>query len=101
MKKILAVTSVAFMLASGVAFAQTQPAPAGDPNAADKLQSISDPAVMTPFYTDASMATLRTDDEIKAAWAALTAEQQTTMTAECQAATSIKQQEFCGKIQPQ
>lgn len=100
MKKILAATSIAFMLASGVAFAQTDPAkPATDPGAADKQNSLEDPTVMAPFYTDNTMGALRPDAELAAAWKAMSADQQAAMKEQCKTTESVKAKEFCGKIE--
>jgi hypothetical protein len=100
MKKILAVTSIAFMLAGGAAFAQTDPAkPATDPAASDKLMSLDDPAVMAPFYTDNTMSAFRPDAEMAAAWKAMSADQQAAMKEQCKTTESVKAKEFCGKIE--
>lgn len=97
MKKILSVTAIAFMLASGAAVAQ-QSTTTGDPAASDKQMSIEDPAVVGPFFTDESMTTLRGEDEFKAAWSAMSADDQTAMKEQCKSTTSIKLKEFCGTV---
>lgn len=100
MKNILAITSVAFLLASGAAMAQTDAGSANpDTTTSDKQMSIEDPAMMAPFYTDATMSTLRAEAELKAAWDAMTADQQTQMKKDCETATSVKGKEFCGKVE--
>jgi hypothetical protein len=80
------------ILASGAAYAQTSttadPA-ASDPAAADKMK---------PFFSDEAMTTMRSDDEIKAAWAAMSADNRKMMKDECEKTDSTKSAEFCGKI---
>lgn len=99
--KFLAAAAVTLMLASGAAYAQTSttanPAPS-DPAAADKMKPLDDPMMMKPFYSDEAMTTMRSDDEIKAAWAAMSADNQKMMKDECGKTDSTKFAEFCGKI---
>ncbi|QPC92093.1 hypothetical protein [Mesorhizobium sp. INR15] len=45
--------------------------------------ALDDPAKMTPFFTDAGMKTMKSDDEFKAAWMALTEEDRASMTKDC------------------
>ena len=98
MKNFISATALAVMLASS-AFAQTQPAaPAGDPAAADKLMSIEDPVAMKPFFSDDAMTTMRSDDEMKAAWSAMSKENQAAVKKQCKASTSEKMKDFCGKV---
>lgn len=100
MKKILAVTSIAFMLASGAAFAQTDAGSATpDTTASDKQNSLEDPATMAPFYTDNTMSALRPDAELAAAWKAMNADQQAAMKEQCKTTESVKAKEFCGKLE--
>ena len=75
-ENLISATALVMML-TGSVFAQTQPtAPAGDPAAADKLMSIEDPVAVKPFFTDDTMATMWSDDEMKAAWTAMSKENQ-------------------------
>ncbi len=100
-RKFLAATALTLMLASGAAYAQTSttadPA-ASDPAAADKMKPLEDPTMMKPFFSDEAMTTMRSDDEIKAAWAAMSADNQKMMKDECAKTDSTKSAEFCGKI---
>jgi len=53
--------------------------------------------MMTPFYTDADMKTMRSDDEFKAAWMALTQEDRDAVTKECSNDTEKLHNDFCEK----
>lgn len=44
---------------------------------------LNDPVKMTPFYTDATMKTPRSEDEFKAAWMAMSKEDQTAASKGC------------------
>jgi hypothetical protein len=97
MKRFISATALVLMMAGGAAIAQTDPAAkSGDPNAADKQMSISDPATMKPFYTDDTMATLRPVEEFKAAWQAMAPENQAAVKEQCKQPESEKLKEFCG-----
>lgn len=77
----LAALILAFASGSGV-YAQTSTTsdPAtGDPAAGDKLKSLDDPMIMKPFVSDEAMSTMRSDDEMKAAWAAMSSKHQKMM----------------------
>ncbi|ECI4494061.1 hypothetical protein DPT70_24100, partial [Salmonella enterica subsp. enterica] len=90
MRKVLAMTSAAILMMAGAAFAQQADSPNADPNAADKQSPFSDQTMMGPFYTDNTMSTLRADAEWKAAWDAMTPEQQASLKAACQTNTNDK-----------
>jgi hypothetical protein len=100
--KVLPIAVLAATLASG-AFAQTAPAqddtgpaPAVDPTITSSLENAD---LMGPFYTDETMTTLRPVEEMRAAWAAMSEENRTTMLRDCEGNPSIKYREFCGAIE--
>jgi hypothetical protein len=102
--RIRTLSIAAFMFAvanAGNVYAQTpttsDPA-TGDPAAADKLKSLEDPTMMKPFFSDDAMSTMRSDEEMKAAWAAMSADQQKMVKDDCEKAANTKHEEFCGKI---
>lgn len=98
MRKIIAATAVALMLASGAAFAQTDPAAkSSDPGAADKQPAVADDGkMMRPFYSDDDMTTLLPVDEFKAAWAKMAPENQAAAKEQCKDPQSEKLKDFCG-----
>jgi len=96
MRKILTLTAASLLLASNLAFAQETPT---DPAATDKQDSISDNKLMQPFFTDDTMSTMRTSDEIKAAWAAMTEPDRASVKEQCKQPDSIKLKEFCGTVE--
>lgn len=74
--KMLPIAVLAATLASG-AFAQTGPAPAVDPS------SFEDPIMMRPFFSDEPMRTLRPDEELRAAFNAMSPEAQERLIKDC------------------
>jgi len=97
MKRFISAAALILVMSGGAAFAQTDPAAkSGDPGAADKQMSISDPATMKPFYSDDSMTTLRPMEEFKSAWAAMSAENQAAVKEQCKQPESEKLKDFCG-----
>lgn len=65
--------------------------------------ALDDPAKMQPFYTDASMKTLRGNDDFVKAWKALTPDDQTAMVKACDdevknANPSNTHPEFCSSV---
>ncbi|MBA3448645.1 MAG: hypothetical protein H0T56_13785 [Pseudaminobacter sp.] len=106
--KMLSIAALALTLSSG-AFAQTNPPidnPA-DPSAQDKqnptvdptvTNALDDPAMMTPFYTDDTMTTMRPVEEMRTAWTTMTPENQALMQQNCETTESIKYKEFCGAL---
>lgn len=60
----------------------------------------SDLAALPTFYTDASMTTMKSKAEFKAAWDAMAKDKQGAMMKECQdAAMSKPHAEFCANLQ--
>jgi hypothetical protein len=106
--KLLSIAAFSLMLAGGAAIAQTNTDTSADPNAAGQTNSTSaadpgpkylgDPAKMAVFFTDDTMTTMRSADEMKTAWMAMSEEDRTKMQAECETTDSIKYKEFCGAI---
>jgi hypothetical protein len=45
--------------------------------------ALDDPAKMSPFFTDAGMKTMKSDDEFKKAWMALTDDDRASMKKDC------------------
>jgi hypothetical protein len=86
--KMLTLGAISLAMMSGAALA-------GGTNGTSALD---DPAKMTPFYTDATMKTMRTDDEFKAAWMAMAQEDRDAITKECgDDVTGKPHDNFCSK----
>ncbi|MBX3578831.1 MAG: hypothetical protein KF723_16665 [Rhizobiaceae bacterium] len=111
--KLLSAAALSLALMGGAAYAQATSSTSSDnpsQNTASDAVILGNKDKMGAFYTDESMATLKTDDEMRTAWSGLTAEDQTAFRSECQALTqqdseaattdpmSPSVQEFCGKI---
>ena len=106
--KLLSIAAVSLMLAGGAAIAQTDSNSSTDANASGQTNQTSaadpgpkyltNPEMMGPFFTDDTMVTMRSADEMKTAWAAMSVEDQTAMRAECEANDSDKYRDFCGAI---
>lgn len=61
--------------------------------------ALDEPANMAPFFTDASMKTMKSEADFKAAWASTAKDKQDTMMKECQdAAMSKPHAEFCANL---
>ncbi|MEZ2329862.1 hypothetical protein AB6802_09070 [Mesorhizobium sp. RCC_202] len=60
---------------------------------------LDEPKMMAPFFTDKTMKTMKSDADMKKAWAKMSKKHQTTMMKECQdAAMSKPHAEFCAKL---
>ena len=92
--KLVSVALFALGMAAGAATAQTSSS--GNTDAAPKI--FQDPTTMKPFFTDDTMATLRSEEEVKAAFNALPAEQQQDMKSQCETATDPKYKDFCAAV---
>lgn len=92
MKRLLAATSAALLMLSGVAFAQTtqstEPARASAPYASEDERTLyeANPAWWPGFFTDDTMTGLRTNEEIREAFAAMDADSQAGMKQACERA---------------
>ncbi|RWB40289.1 MAG: hypothetical protein E5W15_12585 [Mesorhizobium sp.] len=63
--------------------------------------ALDEPDNMAPFYTDVSTKTLKSHDEMRAAWYAMPMEKRSAMMRECQdAAMSKPYAEFCENLMP-
>jgi hypothetical protein len=93
-RKMLSIAAAALFAMNGAGIAQTSSS--GGSDAPPKI--LEDPKTMEPFFTDSSMATMRTDEEAKAAFNKLPAEQQEQMKSECKTTTSEKYKDFCAKL---
>lgn len=83
MRALFFVSAMAFAVVTGSAFAG----------------ALDEPSNMAPFYTDASMKTLKSPEEMKAVWNAMPEEKRKTMMRECQdAAMSKPYAEFCADV---
>ena len=61
--------------------------------------ALDEPKMMAPFFTDASMKTMKSDAEMKKVWAAMAKSDQTKMMKECNdAAMSKPHAQFCEKL---
>lgn len=84
--RILAAIVLATAL-SGGAYAQTtsSPGPSSDnPNRDEASGILTDPELMVSFYTDDTMTTLRSEEELRVAFGELTPENQAAMRTECE-----------------
>ncbi|WP_032918034.1 hypothetical protein [Mesorhizobium erdmanii] len=85
MKKMLLASVVMFATLNGSALAG----------------ALDEPDNMAPFYTDVSMKTMKSHDDMKAAWYAMPMEKRSAMMKECQdAAMSKPYAEFCANLMP-
>ena len=84
---ILSAAALSLALMSGAAFAQATSSTASD-NPSQNTESdaviLGNKEKMATFYTDDTMATLRADTELQAAWQAMTPEDQTAFRADCE-----------------
>ena len=63
---------------------------------AGSTSALDDPAKMSPFFTDAGMKTMKSEAEVKAAWAAMSQEDRDAIMKDCADATIAKAHEnFC------
>jgi hypothetical protein len=61
--------------------------------------ALDEPDNMAPFFTDSSMKTMKSHDEMKMAWDAMPKDKQDAMMKECQdAAMSKPHAEFCASL---
>ena len=100
MKIILSAAAIVMAL-SGAAFAQQTNSTAGEASghtASDRQNSLSDPTMMTPFYTDGTMGTMKSADEMKSAWSAMSAEDQARVKEDCKGNTAEQHTTFCESI---
>jgi hypothetical protein len=96
--KMLPIAVLAATLAGG-AFAQTGPAPGVDPTV---TSSFEDTTLMRPFFSDEPMQTLRSDEEIRAAFNAMSPEAQERLIKDCEDPRQHREQYhygLCQKIQ--
>jgi hypothetical protein len=92
--KMLCFGAMALSMASGAALAQSGSANSG---------ALDDPAKMQPFYTDSNMTTIRTGDEFRTAFMAMSVEDQNMMRAACadelkNANPTNTHPEFCSNV---
>jgi hypothetical protein len=71
--------------------ASATPTTTPDPSVFDK------PAAMEPFYTDSTMKTMKSDEDFKAAWMALTQEDRDAFSKECDSDSEKLHNDFCEK----
>lgn len=95
--KLLTIAAFSIMLAGGSALAQDSSA-SDTTNAENAPKYLTDPAKMGAFYTDDTMTTMRSADEINTAFMAMSEEDRTAMMKECETTDSIKYKDFCGAL---
>ncbi|TGT70972.1 hypothetical protein EN802_21990 [bacterium M00.F.Ca.ET.159.01.1.1] len=84
--KILCMSVIAFSLAMG----------AGMASGAKGTSALDDPQKMAPFFTDAGMKTMKSGDEFKKAWLAMTEEDRASIKKDCGDKAIAKQHDdFC------
>jgi len=71
--KMPCMSAIAFSIMTGAALA----------GGSTGTSALDDPAKMSPFFTDAGMKTMKSGDEFKKAWMAMTEEDRTSMKKEC------------------
>ncbi|MHA6646255.1 hypothetical protein [Mesorhizobium sp. A623] len=84
--KMLCLGALALSLTSGAAFA-----------AGDGTSALDNQEMMSPFYTDSGMKTMKSDEEFKAAWMAMKQEDREKMSKECDTDTEKLHNDFCAK----
>lgn len=83
---IICVTALSLSLSAASAFA----------GASSGTSALDDPAKMSPFFTDAGMKTMRSGDEFKKAWMALSEDDRASIKKDCGDDTIAKQHDnFC------
>jgi len=84
--KMLCMSAIAFSIMTGAALA----------GGTTGTSALDDPAKMSPFFTDAGMKTMKSGDEFKKAWMAMTEEDRASMKKECGDETIAKAHDnFC------
>ena len=84
--KMILMSAAAIAVMTSAAFA----------GASTGTSALDDPQKMSPFFTDAGMKTMRSGDEFKKAWMALTDEDRASMKKDCADETIAKSHdEFC------
>ena len=84
--KMICMSALAFSMMAGAALAGSQ----------NGTSALDDPAKMAPFYTDSGMKTMRSGDEFKKAWLALTEDDRASMKKDCGDETIAKSHDnFC------
>ena len=83
---ILSAAALAFSLIGGAAIAQESP------------RFDSDPSMIKPFFSDEGMTTMRSAEEMAAAFAAMTPDNQTMMRDECSKNSSPRYEALCAEI---
>ncbi len=97
--KSLALAAATLAMLSGAAIAQSSDVDQTKTNTVSPTGStaLEDKTLMTPFYTDDSMTTLRTGDEFNAAFNAMSSEDKERVRSECANSTSPREA-FCESI---
>ncbi|MDX8442224.1 hypothetical protein [Mesorhizobium australafricanum] len=84
--KMLCMSAIALSLTAGAAMA----------GGATGTSALDDPQKMSPFFTDAGMKTMRSGDEFKKAWMAMSEEDRTSIKKDCGDNAIAKQHDdFC------
>ena len=115
-KMLVSMAATALLLGAGGTLAQESTSPSqgdtstsgsgagtsattGSGGQADKTTNyLTDTGTMSKFFTDESMGTMRSTEEMKAAYAAMSSEQQAALKANCAANTDAKFTAFCTSI---
>ena len=83
---MLCISAIAFSIMAGAAMA----------GGSTGTSALDDPAKMSPFFTDAGMKTMRSGDEFKKAWMAMTDEDRASIKKDCSDETIAKAHDnFC------
>ncbi len=89
--KILLAASLSLMMA-GASFAQEASSPGS--NSSDPANYLAGPNIHQ-FYTDDTMGTMRSDDEVKSTYMAMSDEDRATLDSACEANTDPKHEALC------
>jgi hypothetical protein len=97
MKKLLSTAALVMALSGGIAIAQETSATTGGSD--DAQNSImDDKKIMGPFFTDDTLSTMKSSDELKQAYLALSAEDQKRMKDDCTRNAVPTWNDFCASI---
>ncbi|MHA6686333.1 hypothetical protein [Mesorhizobium sp. A556] len=95
--KILAASVLTFGLATAAMAQSTTPDATATPTETPDPSVFDKPGAMATFYSDAEMKTLKSDEDFKAAWMALTQEDRDAFSKECDTDTEKLHNDFCEK----
>lgn len=100
MFKVLSITALAVTVAVGAAMTQTPTdTMPGDPNAADRQTSLTDPEIVGPLFSDDAMTILRPTAQMKDAWAKMPEEGRMRVREDCKRPQDVREQDLCAAVE--